>query len=109
MFGSLLGAAEPLRQRLNINREWRFELGDHAGAEAVSYDDSKWGAVGLPHSFSMPYFLGTRFYTGYGWYRKNLTIPTSLAGKRISLEFDGVFQVAEVFVNGRKVGMHRGG
>jgi beta-galactosidase len=107
--GTSLGATEPLRPSLNLNREWRFELGDHPGAEAVGYDDSNWGAVGLPHSFSMPYFLGPRFYTGYGWYRKNLTIPVSLAGKRLSLEFDGVFQVAEVFVNGRKAGMHRGG
>ena len=109
MPGSSSGATEPLRQSLNLNREWRFELGDHSGAEAVSFDDSHWQAVGLPHSFSMPYFLGPRFYTGYGWYRKNLVIPASLAGKRLSLEFDGVFQVAEVFVNGRKAGMHRGG
>jgi beta-galactosidase len=109
LVGNSPGAAEPVRQSLNLNREWRFELGDHSGAEAVAYDDSSWEAIGLPHSFSMPYFLGPRFYTGYGWYRRNLALPASLAGKRLNLEFDGVFQVAEVFVNGRKAGMHRGG
>ena len=109
MFGSRLRAAEPLRQRLNINREWKFELGDYPGTEAVGYDDSKWESVGLPHSFSEPYFQSKDFYTGYGWYRKNFDVPASWAGKRMFVEFDGAFQDAEVFINGRAVGHHLGG
>lgn len=101
--------AEPLRQRLNINREWKFELGDHRGAEAANWDDAKWTPIKLPHSFSLPYFLGKDFYTGCGWYRKTLDLPAAWAGKRISIEFDGAFQVAEVFMNGRSVGTHQGG
>ena len=58
LLGTALLAAEPLRQRLNFNREWKFQLGDVRGAEAVAYDDSKWNTVGLPHSFSTPYFQG---------------------------------------------------
>lgn len=108
-FGSSLRAAEPLRQRLNVNREWRFELGDHPGAEAVAYDDASWAAVGLPHSFSIPYFQSKDFYTGYGWYRKHLAVPSAWSGQRVSVEFDGAFQDAEVFVNGQRVGAHRGG
>ena len=102
-------AAEPLRQRLNLNREWKFQLGDHPGAETVAYDDSTWEAVGLPHSFSIPYFQSKDFYTGYGWYRKTLDIPAAWSGKQFSVEFDGAFQEAEVFVNGRRVGAHKGG
>jgi hypothetical protein len=109
VIGNSLLAADPLRQRLNINREWKFELGDHRGAESFGYDDSGWGTVGLPHSFSAPYFQGKDFYTGYGWYRKNLEIPTAWLTRRISLEFDGAFQEAEVFVNGERVGEHKGG
>ena len=106
---TVLSAAEPLRQRLNINREWRFEIGDHPGAEAAGYDDSKWMPIGLPHSFSTPYFQGKDFYTGYGWYRKTLDVPPAWSGKRIFLEFDGAFQEVEVFVNGQRVGEHKGG
>jgi beta-galactosidase len=40
IFASPARAAGPLRARLNINREWKFELGDHPGAQAVAYDDS---------------------------------------------------------------------
>lgn len=109
LLGASLLAAEPLRQRLNLNREWKFELGDHPGAEVAGFDDSKWGGVGLPHSFSTPYFQGKDFYTGYGWYRKHFEVPAAGLGRRVCLEFDGAFQDAEVFVNGQTVGRHRGG
>jgi len=102
-------AADTLRESINFNREWKFQLGDVPGAEKISFDDSKWADANLPHSFSMPYFAADRFYVGYGWYRKHLKIPSSWSGKRVSLEFDGVFQVAEIFVNGKRVGAHKGG
>ena len=99
----------PLRSVTNLNREWKFALGDQSQAETVDYNDSDWLAVGLPHAFSQPYFLGGNFPVDYGWYRKNVMLPDDYAGRRIALEFDGVFQVAEVFLNGKKVGGHRGG
>ena len=102
-------AQSGLRESLNFNREWKFQLGDVTGADAAVFDDSKWGDANLPHSFSMPYFAAERFYVGYGWYRKHFNVPAAWAGKRANLEFDGVFQVAEVFVNGRRIGEHRGG
>jgi hypothetical protein len=79
------------------------------GADAAKFDDSKWDDANLPHSFSMPYFAADRFYVGYGWYRKHFDVPKAWSGKRINLEFDGVFQVAEVFVNGKRIGEHKGG
>jgi len=97
------------RLELNLNREWKFALGDFAGAETPGFADEAWSSVGLPHSFSEPYFLSSEFYMGYGWYRKHLNVPREWKHKRISLEFDGVFQVAEVFVNGKSIGQHRGG
>ena len=102
-------AAESLRQRLNLNRDWKFQLGDPPGAGAVAYDDSQWTRIGLPHSFSIPYFQGKDFYTGYGWYRKTLEIAPGWMSQRVFVEFDGAFQDAEVFVNGQAVGRHRGG
>ena len=46
---------------------------------------------------------------GYGWYRKHFDVPARVGGQRLNLEFDGVFQVADVFVNGQRVGEHQGG
>lgn len=99
-----------LRDNLNLNREWKFQLGDVASADGAAFDDTTWSDANLPHSFSMPYFAANdKFYVGYGWYRKHFDAPSDWAGRRISLEFDGVFQVAEVFVNGKRIGEHEGG
>ncbi len=106
---TLEAAPVQLRQSINVNREWKFQLGDVANADAAAFDDSSWSAANLPHSFSMPYFAADRFYVGYGWYRKHFEVPAAWSGQRVSLEFDGVFQVAEVFVNGRRIGEHKGG
>ena len=107
--GVTVFAAESPRQQINFNREWKFQLGDHAGAEAVVFDDAQWEDIGLPHSFSMPYFASPKFYTGYGWYRKHFAVPTEWSGKRIFLEFDGAFQDAEIFINGKRLAEHKGG
>lgn len=107
---SLLAVSTAMgRETWNINRNWKFIREDAKGAEAVSYDDREWRPVHLPHTFSLPYFLWPDFYTGYGWYRKHLQVPASWMGKNVSLEFEAAFQEAEIFVNGRKVGTHRGG
>jgi hypothetical protein len=102
------GSSAP-RQTLNFNPAWKFQLGDFVGAQASGYDDSAWSTVGLPHSFSLPYFLSAQFYTGYGWYRKHFTNPDQWAGKRLFLEFEAAFQDAQVYVNGTLIGEHLGG
>lgn len=96
------------RQTISFNRGWKFQPGDVQGAEVVTFDDTKRKDVNLPHSFSLPYFGPDTFYVGYGWYRKHFDVPATWTGKRINLDFDGVFQVAEVFVNGKRVGEHKG-
>jgi hypothetical protein len=109
-FSSISRADQPvLRQRVNLNRDWKFFLGDQTGAQQPDFNDSEWSSIGLPHSFSIPYFLSKDFYVGYGWYRRHLDISPADAGRRMFIEFEGVFQDAEVFVNGKKVGEHQGG
>ena len=97
------------RDIVQLNRAWTFTLGDPAGAGAGGEVGKDWEKINLPHSFSMPYFLGSGFYVGYGWYRKDIQVEKSWQGKRLALEFDGVFQEAEIYVNGSMAGRHRGG
>lgn len=101
--------ASPVRIKKNLNREWKFRLGDYAGAEDISFNDEGWDRIGLPHSFSIPYFLSEYFYVGYGWYRKEIDIPESYQNKKVSLEFEGAFQEVELYVNGELAGTHQGG
>ena len=103
------GYAYSPREVINLNREWKYMRGDCRGAEQTGYDDSGWERIGLPHSFSIPYFMSRDFYTGYGWYRKHVAFTEKNLSGKIFMEFDGVFQEAEIFVNGKFVDRHRGG
>lgn len=100
--------AQP-REVTNINNAWKYAQGDYTGADQVGYDDGNWENIGIPHSFSIPYFMAKDFYVGYGWYRKHLQLNEEDLAKKLFLEFDGVFQEAEVFVNGKLAGRHVGG
>lgn len=102
-------AGKSPREVYNLNASWTYSKGDFPGAEHPLYDDGAWEKVGLPHSFSMPYFLSKEFYVGYGWYRREFELTSKQLKKRVFLEFDGVFQETEVYVNGVGVGTHFGG
>jgi beta-galactosidase len=56
-----------------------------------------------------PTSLSTKFYVGYGWYRKHFTVPASWSGKSVFLEFQAAFDQAQIYVNGKQVGQHIGG
>ncbi len=113
----------------NFGTGWRFALvnaaditdptGAYAHAADPSFDDSGWRTVDLPHDWSIeltPVVPGPTtgntssgsgfFQGGLGWYRKAFTVPPAVTGKRISIEFDGVYANAEVYLNGTLLGNH---
>ena len=95
----------------NFNEGWRFWLGDTAGAEAVSYDDSQWEVVCAPHTVRLEpsEVSGCRNYQGVCWYRKQFVVPSDLQGKEVTLHFEAVMGKQWVYVNGRLVKEHLGG
>ena len=114
---ALLCAAD--RQTLNFNPDWRFLKADPAGAEAPGFDDSAWDAVSAPHTFndtdtfdnwSLPGHRGEQEqWSGRTWYRKTFTAPADWQGRKVFVEFEAVRQVAEVYLNGVKLGTAKGG
>ena len=109
--GSSSDGGQPSGPRLiqNFNQSWKFKRADVTGADATAFDDSSWDSIGLPHSFGLPYFASTKFYVGYGWYRKHFTVPASWSGKSVFIEFQAAFDQAVISVNGKQVGQHIGG
>ena len=106
------------RQVLSADFDWRFALGDTAGAEAASFDDASWRVVQLPHDWSIesppaetsPTKGGGGFFpAGVGWYRRTFQAPAAWKGKRISVEFDGIYRNATVYLNGEKLGTRPSG
>ncbi len=101
------------RQRLSMDPGWRFTLGDPAGAERPKFDDRQWRTLDLPHDWSIE---GTPsedapgggrvgyFPAGTGWYRKAFRLPAGARGRRVSLEFDGVYMNSDVWINGVHLG-----
>ena len=97
----------------NFDDNWRFYLGDASGAEQPTFDDSQWRQLSLPHDYSIEqeytqsgeaesaYLLG-----GTGWYRKNFTLGKEMEGKKVRIDFGGVYMNATVYVNGQQVGTH---
>ncbi|MEA3367551.1 MAG: glycoside hydrolase family 2 TIM barrel-domain containing protein, partial [Planctomycetota bacterium] len=87
--------------------DWKFTKGDVHYAQAKTFDDAKWRTVQLPHDWSIegPYSQEYASGTGYlpggiGWYRKTFTLPLSLQGRQIAIEFDGIYNNSEVWING---------
>ena len=99
-----------------FNEGWRFFKGNPEGAESTNFNDSSWRALNLPHDWSIEedftvqgeaesgFLLG-----GTGWYRKHFVVPEKYDGKDFTLNFDGVYMNAEVYVNGQKIGEHNYG
>lgn len=106
---------KPLREKLLIDHDWKFLLGDPSGADAPAFDASGWRGVDLPHDWSIEGKIdpkspvggsGGYFPGGIGWYRRTFTVPPAWAGKRVSVEFEGVYMNATVYINGHNLGMH---
>lgn len=95
----------------NFNQGWRFHLGDAQGAEAVSYDDSRWSVVCAPHTARLEPAdaSGGRNYQGIIWYRKHFTVPADMKGKDVTVHFEAIMGKQDIFVNGKKVKGHLGG
>lgn len=124
-------AQQAPREKLLMDSGWKFHLGDAWGTgEALinlgvstgparqEFDDSSWATINLPHDWAvaLPFDstapadhgykpIGPRFPgNSIGWYRRTFTIPAADTGKRIWIEFGGVFRNSLVYVNGILVG-----
>ncbi len=107
------------RREYNFDLGWRFfkESKDKVtGAEAVDFDDSMWDSVSTPHTYNdvdsfrtiISHGGGDRgTWKGTAWYRKHFRIPGTPA--KVFLEFEGMRQAGEIFLNGKSVGLSENG
>jgi beta-galactosidase len=99
-----------LRQEIPLSGPgWQFvgasETEDLPDLGSPGYSGAAWSNVALPHIFQtrQAYDALTQ-----AWYRREIAIPAALKGKRLFVVFEGVTSVADVYVNGRHLGQHRG-
>jgi len=93
------------------------------GPAAEKFDDSAWRQLDLPHDWAVeaPFDNRGSHSHGYkaigrnfpersvGWYRKTFTVPATDLGRRIGIEFDGVFRESVVWINGFYLGRQPSG
>ena len=110
-----------LRQEQPCNTGWRFKRqaspgaaieSEFVGAEKTDYDDTSWEQIVLPHTWDATAdnpFTVPHHFRGLGWYRRSFMLPSEWTGRRIAIRFKGVFQIADVWINGHHLGTHVGG
>ncbi|WP_187263856.1 glycoside hydrolase family 2 protein [Pontibacter beigongshangensis] len=100
------------RTKFNFNPGWKVLVGDPAGAEAPNFNDATWRKVTLPWAWNEDEAYKIDIHsltTGVAWYRKEFKLPADAKGKKVFLEFEGVRQGGEFYVNGQHIGRHENG
>jgi len=108
----------PLNNRIkyNLNYDWKFIKADVVNSQLITFNDAAWKTVSLPHTYNDYDFFNT-WITGSGhygwagktWYRKHFKLDASLTGRKVIVEFEGIRQAREIYINGTWVGRHEDG
>jgi beta-galactosidase len=99
------------------------KTGDVTGPPHPDFNDNSWESLDVPHDWAVgigydrsadPYHAYKKIGRAWpenciGWYRKTFEIPSSDLGKRINIEFDGIFRDSRVWLNGHPVWHHESG
>jgi len=98
------------RVKITIDTSWKYIQGDQPTAYTPTYSEASMTTVHLPHGFSTTtYSMSAQYYRGIGWYRKHFTLSPAWQNRRVTLYFEGAMTVADVWINGTKLGQHLGG
>ena len=101
------------RQKIKFDFDWKFTKGDFPDAFKKDFDDSKWQQIDVPHDWSIldtfskenPSGRSGGFASGgIGWYRKTFKLNKKYNASKISIEFGGVYENSEVWINGHYLG-----
>lgn len=102
------------RETIKFTKEWKFILGNSDEFKNPGFDDSGWRVLNVPHDWSIEGEFskenpaspgGGALPGGIGWYRKTFQLAETDKDKLVFIDFDGVYQKSEVWINGNYLGM----
>ncbi|QDH81525.1 glycoside hydrolase family 2 protein [Echinicola soli] len=108
----LLQSSHAQRSTYNFNPGWKVKVGDPVQAATAKFNDSDWQKVTLPYAWNEDEVFKVDIHdltTGVAWYRKSFVLPKGAEQQKVFLEFEGVRQGAEFYVNGQHIGRHENG
>ncbi len=111
---------------ISFDKKWLFIKKNVQNGEHTKFDDSSWRKVDLPHDWSIedlpdqiadsivgPFSKaalsqrdGGFMIGGTAWYRKHFVLDKESKGKKVIIQFDGVYMNSDVWVNGHHLGNH---
>jgi beta-galactosidase len=98
------------RIRDSFDFGWKFFKGDAPGAQQPDFPDASWRAVDLPHDWSIEGPFSQKepaqasLPAGIGWYRKRFRLPDAYRDRIVVVEFGGIYENSEVWINGQYLG-----
>ena len=110
--------AQQSRQALDFDKGWRFNLGAVTDGQLPGFNDAGWRSLNLPHDWSIEGKFskdnpatpeGGALPGGIGWYRKTFTVPAASKNQLVYIDFDGVYQKSDVWINGHHLGFRPNG
>lgn len=97
------------RELTLLRDDWRFQFGENTNARSVTFADSAWQKISLPHNWGWEQAQqGKNYQRGPGWYRRTVNIGQPKPGRRYFLKFEAAGSVADVYLNDQALGQHRG-
>ena len=102
----------------DFDKGWHFHLGNVDNGQKASLNDAGWRTLNLPHDWSIEGKFskdnpatpeGGALPGGIGWYRKTFTVPAASKNKLVYIDFDGVYQKSDVWINGHHLGFRPNG
>ncbi|MFI3319837.1 MAG: glycoside hydrolase family 2 TIM barrel-domain containing protein [Rikenellaceae bacterium] len=112
LLSTALASAASFGQRENFNKDWLFTLSDSNDYGMEIYRPEGWRTLNLPHDWSVehPFNKDGNGCVGYlpggiGWYSKEFK-TTKERNEKTFIVFDGIYNNAQIWINGRVVGTH---
>ncbi len=118
VISSFVAAQSSQRTVQLFTDNWKFHLGDLPDGQSPAQDESGFRTLSLPHDWSIEGEFskdnparaeGGALPGGIGWYRKTFTLPAAAKDKRTYIDFDGVYQKSDVWINGHHLGFRPNG
>lgn len=100
------------RAKFNFNSGWKVFVGDIESAKEANFSDGSWKNVTVPYAWNEDEAFKkdiADISTGIAWYRKHFKLPATAKGSKVFLEFEGIRQAGDFYLNGKYIGLHENG
>ena len=100
---------------LSLDGVWKFkadpkDVGNNEKWYLKDTNDSEWENINVPGTYNEGQNVSVEWnYEGPAWYRRKIQVPQDWRGENIKLKFLAVYLIADVWLNGKYLGNHKGG